>query len=184
VNFVVFVTTHSVNSGDSAEARPSSCFRFTPRSNLYLHSRYSGNHSDTIGYHGFMLAKHRNSVGYRRGSVGYHGNSIGYHGNSVGYRSDFVGYRRSSVGYRRNSIGCHSNSIGCHSNLIGCHSNSIGYHTWSLSSDRFLLTCYQRSLQPFSVGWALPTNPQLSDRQALWALPTLQFVAYSVTDAA
>jgi hypothetical protein len=104
------------------------------------------------------------------GSVGYHGNSIGYHGNSVGYRSDFVGYRRSSVGYRRNSI--------------GCHSNSIGYHTWSLSSDRFLLTCYQRSLQPFSVGWALPTNPQLSDRQALWALPTLQFVAYSVTDAA
>jgi hypothetical protein len=34
-------------------------------------------------------------------------------------------------------------------------------------------------LQPFPVGWALPTFFKSFDYEVLWAMPTLQFVAYS-----
>ena len=61
--------------------------------------------------------------------------------DTIGYNGFVLAKQRNSIGYHSNSIGCHSNSIGYHSNSIGYHSNSIGYHTWSLSSDRFLLTC-------------------------------------------
>jgi hypothetical protein len=36
------------------------------------------------------------------------------------------------------------------------------------------------NLQRFPVGWALPTFSRSSEYEALWAMPTLQFVAYSI----
>jgi hypothetical protein len=35
-------------------------------------------------------------------------------------------------------------------------------------------------LQRFPVGWALPTFSRSSEYEALWAMPTLHFVAYSI----